>query len=278
MTRLKFSLGAALLALAAPLSAPVLASADTLEDVKSKGLMTFGLEAQYKPFEFRDENNEIIGYDIDVGTEIGKRLGGVKPNPVDTNWSTVIQSLYNGDFDLILGGMTATEERYKRVNFSYPYMDASSGLLVKSDAGIAGPADLAGKSVAAGAGTPQINQLTLAAEEHSIAYSGEIKTYDADTVAYAAMGAGRIDAYASTLVSLLAFAQTTEGFTVIPFTSTKWSAEYTAMAFRKEDETFRAAVNQIIADMKADGTLASLQEKWFGQSFVDLLPNKAPTW
>ena len=57
-----------------------------------------------------------------------------------------------------------------------------------------------------------------------------------------------------------------------------WKAEYTAMAFRKEDESFRSAINQIIVDMKNDGTLASLQEKWFGQSFVDLLPNEAPTW
>lgn len=257
---------------------PIAAGADTLEDVKSKGVMTFGLEAQYKPFEFRDENNEIIGYDIDVGTEIGKRLGGVEPNPVDTNWSTVIQSLYNGEFDLILGGMTATAERYERVNFSYPYMDASSGLLVKADSGIESPADLDGKLVAAGAGTPQINQFALAAEEHGISYNGEVKTYDDDTVAYAAMGAGRVEAYASTLVSLLAFAQTNDDFTVIPFTSTKWSAEYTAMAFRKEDEAFRGAVNDIIAEMKEDGTLAALQEKWFGQSFVDLLPNEAPTW
>ena len=145
-------------------AAPALA--DTLATVKERGEIIFGLEAQYKPFEFRDENNEIIGYDIDVATEIGKRLGGVTPAPVDTNWSTVIQSLNNGDFDLILGGMTATEERYKRVNFPYPYMDASSGLLVTTASGIATPADMDGKSVAAGAGTPQINQLELAAEEH----------------------------------------------------------------------------------------------------------------
>ena len=87
------------------------------------------------------------------------------------------------------------------------------------------------------------------------------------------MRSGRLDAYASTLVSLLAFAQTSDDFTVIPFTSNMWKAEYTAMAFRKEDESFRSAINQIIVDMKNDGTLASLQEKWFGQSFVDLLPN-----
>jgi ABC-type amino acid transport substrate-binding protein len=79
-------------------------------------------------------------------------------------------------------------------------------------------------------------------------------------------------------VSLLELAKTAEGVTVIPFTSTKWSQEFTAMAFRKEDESLRNEVNRIIAEMKDDGTLAALQEKWFGQSFVDILPNEAPTW
>ncbi len=253
------------------------ASAGGLADIKDRGEFTFGLEAQYRPFEFRDDNNEIIGYDIDVANEIGARLG-VEATPVDTNWATVIQSLNNGAFDLILGGMTATEERFKRVNFSYPYMDASSGLIVRADSGIASPADLDGKVASAGSGTPQINQLMLAAEEHGIAYDGDVKTYDDDAVAYQAMRAGRVDAYASTLVSLLEFAKTDDGFTVIPFTSSRWSQEFTSMAFRKEDEDLRGAINDIIVAMKEDGTLAALQEKWFGQSFVDILPNEAPAW
>ena len=118
----------------------------------------------------------------------------------------------------------------------------------------------------------------LAAEEHKITYRGAIKTFDDDTVAVAAMKAGRIEAYASTLVSLLSLANSVEGVTVIPFTSDKWSQEFTAMAFRKEDETFRNAINDTIVAMKQDGTLAGLQKKWFGQSFVNILPNKAPEW
>ena len=266
--------------LAAALAASLVAGsalAGGLADIRDRGEFTYGLEAQYRPFEFRDDNNEIIGFDIDVANEIGQRLG-VTATPVDTNWATVIQSLNNGAFDLILGGMTATEARFERVNFSYPYMDASSGLVVRADSGIAGPADLDGKVVAAGSGTPQINQLTLAAEEHGISYGDEIKTYDDDAVAYQAMRAGRVDAYASTLVSLLAFASTDDEFQVLPFTSTRWTQEFTSMAFRKEDEELRQAVNDIIADMKADGTLAALQEKWFGQSFTDILPDVAPSW
>jgi len=268
--------GAALvLALAVP-SSPALAGA--LDDIKSRGEFTYGLEAQYRPFEFRDENNDIVGYDIDVANEIASRLG-VKATPVDTNWAAVIQSLYTGQFDLILGGMTATPDRFKRVNFSYPYMEASSGLLVRSDSGITDATGLGGKVVGAGAGTPSIKMLQMSAEEHGHEFDGDIKTYDDDAVAYEAMRAGRIEAYSSSIVSLMEFAKTTEGeFGVVPFTSKHWGQEFTCMAFRKEDEDLRGAFNDLIAEMKADGTLEALQNKWFGQSFVDLLPNVAPEW
>ena len=173
----------AALAFALPSSS---ALAGALDDVKARGEFTYGLEAQYRPFEFRDENNEIVGYDIDVANEIASRLG-VKATPVDTNWAAVIQSLYTGQFDLILGGMTATPERYKRVNFSYPYMEASSGLLVRSDSGIADASGLGGKVVGAGAGTPSIKMLQMSAEEHGHEFGDDIKTYDDDAVAYEAM-------------------------------------------------------------------------------------------
>lgn len=261
-------------------AALVLAShsvAGTLDDVKARGYFVFGLEVGYKPFEFRDDDNNIVGYDIDVANEIASRLG-VEARPMDTNWATVIQTLYDGGFDLILGGMTATEKRYQRVDFSIPYMDASSGILVLANSGIGSRADLGGKTVSAGAGTPQINQLELSAEELGISYSGSIKTYDSDAVAYEAMRVGRIDAYASTIVSLLEFAKTTDEFDVLTFASDKWAHEWTAMAFRKEDDDLENAFNDQIRAMKEDGTLAAIQEKWFGKSFVGSLSGEAPTW
>ena len=253
-------------------------SADTLEEVTERGYFVYGLEAQYRPFGFRDDANEIIGYDIDVADELARRIGGVEARPVDTNWATVIQSLYNGDFDLIIGGMTATEARHERVDFSVPYMNASSGLLVRADSGIESQAELDGKIVGAGAGTPSIEQLRISAEENGITYGDDIRTMDDDAFAYAALRAGRIDAYASSAVSLLEFTKTTPGFTVIPFTSDQWSAEYTAMAFRKEDTGFRDVINGHLLDMKEDGTLDELQMKWFGQSFIETLPDDPPTW
>jgi len=57
-----------------------------------------------------------------------------------------------------------------------------------------------------------------------------------------------------------------------------WAQEYTSMAFTKEDNDLREAFDDAIRAMKSDGTLAALQEKWFGQSFIDTLPDTAPTW
>ena len=186
--------------------------------------------------------------------------------------------MYDGGFDLILGGMTATEKRYERVNFSIPYMNAASGIIVLKDSGISDRSDLGGKTVSAGAGTPQLDQLKMSADELGISYDGEIKSYDSDAVAYEAMRSKRIDAYASTLVSLLEFAKTDDNFTVLPFASDMWAQEYTSMAFTKEDNDLREAFDDAIRAMKSDGTLADLQEKWFGQSFIDTLPDTAPTW
>ena len=251
--------------------------AGALDDVKSAGKFVFGLEVGYKPFEFMDDSGNLVGYDIDVSKEIAKRLG-VEAEPQDTNWSTVIQTMYDGGFDLILGGMTATEKRYERVNFSIPYMNAASGIIVLKDSGISDRSDLGGKTVSAGAGTPQLDQLKMSADESGISYDGEIKSYDSDAVAYEAMRAKRIDAYASTLVSLLEFAKTDDNFTVLPFASDMWAQEYTSMAFTKEDNDLREAFDDAIRAMKSDGTLAALQEKWFGQSFIDTLPDTSPTW
>jgi polar amino acid transport system substrate-binding protein len=246
-----------------------------LQKIYEQGYFTYGLEAQYRPFEFRDENDEIIGYDIDIANEIGRRMG-VEARPVDTSWGAVIQSLYDGKFDFILGGMTANAERYKRVDFSVPYMDGSSGLLVRSGEGIEERQDLDGRIVAAGEGTPSVKQLEDTAVDLGISYNGEIRTFDDDAAAYEALKTNRIDAYASSIVSLLDWASQNPGFEVIPFKSDKWPAEYTTAAFRKEDQTLRAVFNGLLIAMKEDGTLADLQQKWFGQTFD--LPNTPPVW
>lgn len=248
----------------------------TLEALKDKGFFSYGLEAGYRPFEYYDANNQLIGYDIDLADALGERWG-VEARPTPTNWATVIQSLYDGSFDFILGGMTATAERYERVNFSVPYMDASSGLLVRTDDGIAERQDMDGRLVGTKAGTPSVEQLDITQEELGIEYAESTKTFPDDAAGVEALRSKRIDAYASSVVSMLEVTKQQEGLTVIPFKSDRWAQEYTCAAFRKEDEDLRTAFNDAILAMREDGSLDSLQEKWFGQTFAEL-PETAPTW
>lgn len=256
---------------------PAETQAAGLAEIESQGYFSYGLGGAYRPFGYRDENNELVGFDVDLANEIGKRLG-VEARPVESAWATIIQSLKLGMFDVIIGGMTATAERYEQVNFSTPYMEASSGILVLDADNVAELKDLDGRTVGAATGTPQLEQLEISATDLGIAYAGPVETYAEDALAFEAMRAGRLQGYASSLVSLADFAATTEGFSVIRLVSDKWPSEWTAAAFRKEDEDFREAFNKAMADMRADGTLAALHEKWFGASYVDALPEAAPTF
>jgi len=254
------------------------AKADALADITASGELKFGLEAQYRPFEFRDESNNIVGYDIDLGTAFAASLG-VKAVPVDTNWSTVLESLYSGQFNMILGGMTATEVRYEKVNFSVPYMDAASGLLMTKASGIADFAGLAGKAVGAGAGTPQIDMLTTCAGKAAVAFDGDIQTFDNDALAYEALATGRIAGYSSSIVSLLEASKANPDLVAVPWNCDgAFGGSWTAAAFRKEDDSLRAAFDAFIAAKAASGELEAMQMKWFGQSFVTALPTTAPTW
>jgi polar amino acid transport system substrate-binding protein len=253
------------------------ARADALANIKAAGTFNYGLGGAYRPFGFRDESNNLVGFDIDLANEIARRLG-VQAKPVEAAWATIIQSLNDGSFQTIIGGMTATPERFKRVNFSVPYMEASTGILVLKKDNISTPKDLAGKVVGAATGTPQLQQLEITAKDLGITYGDAVQTYQEDALAFEAMRAGRLQGYASSLVSLLDFAKTNDAFTVIQLKSDKWPTQWTCAAFRKTDEDFRTAFNDALLQMEKDGTLAKLHIKWFGQSFVDGLPKTAPSW
>ena len=247
---------------------------DTLSVVLEQGYATYGLEAQYEPFGFRGEDNEIVGYDIDLGNAIGDKLG-IEMRPTDTGWATVIQTMYDGGFDFILGGMTATAERAERVDFGVAYAEQASAMLVRVDDEIESQADLDGRIVAAGEGTPSVAMLEDLADQLGLTYDGEIQQFADDATAYEALAAGRIDAYATSYVSLVPLLDARPGeFRTVDFRPDGYPDFYAAMAFRQEDDSLREAVDQVILELKEDGTLAELQMKWFGTEMET--PDTAP--
>jgi polar amino acid transport system substrate-binding protein len=247
---------------------------DTLSVILDRGYATYGLEAQYEPFGFRDEENAIVGYDIDLGNAIGEKLG-VEMRPTDTGWATVIQTMYDGGFDFILGGMTATAERAERVDFGVAYAEQASAMLVRSDDEIQSQEDLGGRIVAAGEGTPSVGMLEDTAGQYGFEFDGEIQQFADDATAYEALAAGRIDAYATSYVSLVPLLNARPGeFRTVDFRPDGYPDFFAAMAFRQEDDSLREAIDEAILELKEDGTLAELQMKWFGTEMVT--PDTAP--
>ena len=247
---------------------------DTLSVILDRGYATYGLEAQYEPFGFRDEENAIVGYDIDLGNAIGEKLG-VEMRPTDTGWATVIQTMYDGGFDFILGGMTATAERAERVDFGVAYAEQASAMLVRSDDEIQSQEDLGGRIVAAGEGTPSVGMLEDTAGQYGFEFDGEIQQFADDATAYEALAAGRIDAYATSYVSLVPLLNARPGeFRTVDFRPDGYPDFFAAMAFRQEDDSLREAIDEAILELKEDGTLAELQLKWFGTEMVT--PDTAP--
>lgn len=105
-----------------------------------------GLDDSFPPMGFRDENNDIVGFDVDLAKEVAQRLGmEVVLQPI--NWDTKELELDSGNIDVIWNGLTITEERKEVMDFTQPYLENDQVIVVKSDSEIATKADLAGRNI-----------------------------------------------------------------------------------------------------------------------------------
>lgn len=105
-----------------------------------------GLDDSFPPMGFRDEKNEIVGFDVDLAKEVGKRMG-MEVVLQQINWDTKELELDSGNIDVIWNGLTMTDERVKVMDFTDPYLENDQVIVVKKDSDIKVKADLAGKNV-----------------------------------------------------------------------------------------------------------------------------------
>ncbi|MFN9774807.1 MAG: transporter substrate-binding domain-containing protein [Burkholderiales bacterium] len=258
---------------------PRLASAQavTLAQIKASGELKIGCEAAYVPFTYR-QDGRIVGYDVELADIFCKALG-VRPNFIDTAWAGVIPSLYAKKFDVIMSSMSYTKERLERVAFTVPYAEASQALLVRaSDADkIRAPADLNGRTIAVKLGSPgQILQDRINASLKTAGGAGfkELRTFDDHPSAYVALAQNRVDGVLNTLPTLAMVLKDAPGRYAI--VKGMGADNWAGIAARKEDTEIVAFLDGELKKLKADGTLARLQEKWFG--FRMNLSDTVPTF
>ena len=236
--------------------------ADTLADIKSRGELVAATEMQFPPFDISD-NGTYKGVDRELIDAVGKELG-VKVSYLDLPWTSVLPGLEAKKFDLCIAPVTITKERLKRYAFSVPIADATAALMKRADdKSIVKPEDIAGKSVGGQKGTSQLEQLKAFAAK--LPKPVDVKEYVDNNQSYADLAAGRIDAAVNSLPNLAyAAVQRSDAFAVVlpPF----GQPTYFSWVGRLDDKTLLDAVNAALVKLDGDGTVATIQKKWFGQT------------
>jgi len=229
------------------------------ERVEKEGKIVAGLDDNYPPMGYRDDKGNLIGFDIDMGKEISKRLG-VEIVWQPTAWDGVVASLKAKKFDVIISGMTVTEERKKEVNFAGPYIFAAQAVCVKAgNDTIKTNDDLAGKVVGTQNGSTGYKICQDLMKEGKIK---EIKGYQDYTLAFQDLKIGRLDAIVSDNYVIAGYIKNMPG--EFKFTGEFFEGETNGIAVRKEDVELYNKLDQAIKDMILDGTLAQISEKWLG--------------
>lgn len=233
------------------------------EDIKKKGEFVLGLDDSFPPMGFRDKNNEIVGFDIDLAKEVGKRLGlKVVLKPVD--WDGVVMSLDNKDIDIIWNGLTITPERQKQINFSKVYLKNRQIILVQANSNIKSKKDLAGKIVGLQLGSSSEDALN--ADKATSSSLKNIVKHDNNVEALLDLEAGRVDAVViDEVVGRYYMTKKPNTYKVL---SEDLGEESYGVGFRKSDNSFREMVDKTLDEMKADGTANKISQKWFGKDII----------
>lgn len=241
----------------------------TLEQIKEKGKLVVATEAAYEPFEYLD-GDKIIGYDADIFQKICDDLG-VELDYQDMPFQGILAGLEAKKYDVAGACLGITKERADKYSMTYPIQEGTTVLIKrKDDDSIKSVEDMSGKII--GTQTSCYNEPDVKSYSEQLVSEGkegysDLKTYDSFPEAYMELKNGTIDlvaqgyAQSATLVK-----NNPDDYEIVGVIGSK---TYLGWAVRKADTELYDYINSEIAKFEEDGTLAELQEKWFGES-VDL--------
>lgn len=232
--------------------------------VKDKGEMILGLDASFPPMGFKDENNKITGFDIDVAQEVCNRLKiKLKTQPID--WDTKENELNAGNIDCIWNGLSFDEERAKAMNLSQPYMNNSMVLVVLKDSGIKTQADLKNKKIAVQNGSTA--QEILDGSDFKKTVSEVVPLKD-NPSAFVELDMKTVNAvFVDVVVANYVITSQNKNYTVL---ADGLAEEQYVVGFRKADDALKNKIESTLTEMKNDGKLAEISKKWFGKDVTTI--------
>jgi polar amino acid transport system substrate-binding protein len=254
---------------------PAVSQEDTLAEIKKRGVVNIFVEAQYRPYEFRDQAGQIVGLDIDLAKKMFEEGLGVKCNFTDLDLTGVLGALLTKKTDLVISGIVITQDRAKRFDMSIPYSEAGVAILVRADeTRLHSPEDLSGKLIGTQLGSS--SQKAAEAFDAQLKAQGkpgyaELKTYERFPTAHQDLLSKRLDAVAQGRPPLkVLIKERPNQFKILGGIGPK---AYYGAVVRKGDTALLEFINGQIRKYKQDGTLKALQDKWLGESDVNILPD-----
>ncbi|MBU8911187.1 MAG: transporter substrate-binding domain-containing protein [Desulfobacterales bacterium] len=246
------------------ISAPVfaddinLAKTSTIESIVKSGQLRVGFESGYLPFEMTNTKGKYIGFDIDMGKALAKAMG-VKWVPVNTAWDGIIPALVTDKFDVLISGMTVTQERNLAINFSAPYIVIGQAILLnKKHAGkVLSYKDLNDPKFII---TSKLGTTGEQAVKRMIP-KATYKSFEVETEAVMEVIQGNADATVYDL-PLIEIMQNAHGKGKTVALTEPFTFEPLAMAIRKGDPDFLNYLNNFLRQYKNDGRYERAYAKW----------------
>ncbi len=226
-------------------------------DSTDKKILEMGTSADFAPFESRNENGDIVGFDIDLANYVAKELG-YELEIKDMKFNGLVGALQSKTVDMVISGMSATEKRSNNVDFSTPYNHSSEMFITLKDSKMTNIEELEGKTVAVQLGSIQHEGAQKLQED----YDFELKTVDDGTTLIQELISNRIDvAYMDKSVAIGYI----EEQDLVGFDDPTTSSPGMAIAFPKGSE-LRDQVNQVLAKAEENGDLQAMKDKWLSDN------------
>ncbi|MDR0456014.1 MAG: amino acid ABC transporter substrate-binding protein [Treponema sp.] len=232
---------------------------NSLQSIMNRKKLIMGLDDSFPPMGFRNDNNEIVGYDVDLAKEAVKRMGvELVLQPID--WNAKEQELNTGEIDCIWNGFTITDERKKNLLFTPPYLKNAQVIVVKGNSPVNTLKDLTGKTAGTQAGSASVEALDDAPEfKASLRQVVEYKDF---LTALMDLDVGGIDAVVIDLVVANDnINRSGKNFRIL---NERLGEEEFGVGFRKNDRALADRVWAVLLDMAKDGTVAKIATQWLG--------------
>ncbi len=224
--------------------------------------IVIGLDDNFPPMGFRDQNNQLVGFDIDLAREAAKRLGTeVEFKPID--WNAKEAELNGKRVDALWNGLTITDKRKEQIAFTTPYLENRQIVVVTGKSPIKSKSELAGKVVGVQEGSSAVEALEKDPVGKSVK---ELKKFGDNVAVLLDVSAGRLDALVvDEVVGRYYLAKRPGEYQVL---DEHFGTEEYGVGVRKDDKVLLGKLQNALEEMKKDGSAGRISTTWFGKNIV----------